>query len=209
MGSKAQGIKEFCKKFKDKTKNNWDDRANFQPYAKKYTLLEMDLSDDDDDDNIGFGSNVNNDVKIDDSQSKLGKSLKSFLNLILDQDMFKEQMVKKNFDVKKMPLGKLSKKQIAKGFEVLVDLESELKKSRPSSNEINELSSEFYTLIPHSFGRRVPPPIDTMIKVQEKFEALEFLQDVENAQDVMDNTKTLGIYIIYLCFYIGLICYIV
>ena len=45
--SKMDGAeKEFAKKFKDKTKNNWDDRDNFEPAAGKYTLLEMADSDD-------------------------------------------------------------------------------------------------------------------------------------------------------------------
>ena len=37
--------KEFKKKFKDKTKNNWDDRSDFTPHSGKYTLLEMDDQD--------------------------------------------------------------------------------------------------------------------------------------------------------------------
>jgi poly [ADP-ribose] polymerase len=35
-------IKAFEKKFKDKTSNNWADRANFVPKSGKYTLIEMD-----------------------------------------------------------------------------------------------------------------------------------------------------------------------
>ena len=38
-------IKEFTKKFKEKTKNNWEDREDFQPAKGKYTLLEMDGQD--------------------------------------------------------------------------------------------------------------------------------------------------------------------
>lgn len=34
--------KEFCKKFKDKTKNSWEERESFTPVKGKYTLLEMD-----------------------------------------------------------------------------------------------------------------------------------------------------------------------
>ena len=41
-GSADQAIKDFKKKFKDKTKNNWDERANFNAVKGKYTLLEMD-----------------------------------------------------------------------------------------------------------------------------------------------------------------------
>ena len=42
-------IKDFEKKFSDKTKNKWANRASFKPAAGKYTLLEMAGEDDDDD----------------------------------------------------------------------------------------------------------------------------------------------------------------
>ena len=34
-------IADFKKKFKDKTKNDWDKRDNFQPVPGKYTLIEL------------------------------------------------------------------------------------------------------------------------------------------------------------------------
>ena len=37
-----QAIKDFEKKFKDKTRNVWASRADFKPVPGKYTLLEMD-----------------------------------------------------------------------------------------------------------------------------------------------------------------------
>lgn len=42
-----------------------------------------------------------------------------------------------------MPLGKLSKSQIAKGFEILEEIEKEL--TKPKQTKINELSGKFYT----------------------------------------------------------------
>ena len=50
--TKDAAIADFKKKFKDKTRNNWDDRANFKPSPGKYTLIEMD-ADDEEDDNMG------------------------------------------------------------------------------------------------------------------------------------------------------------
>lgn len=35
-------VKDFEKKFKDKTKNNWSDRMNFVSHPGKYTLIEVD-----------------------------------------------------------------------------------------------------------------------------------------------------------------------
>lgn len=40
-------VKDFEKKFKDKTKNNWSDRENFTPHPGKYTMIEVEHDDDD------------------------------------------------------------------------------------------------------------------------------------------------------------------
>ena len=39
-----QGTKAFEKKYQDKTRNKWADRANFNPVPGKYTLIEVDQS---------------------------------------------------------------------------------------------------------------------------------------------------------------------
>ena len=41
-GTQEAAEREFCKKFKDKTKNSWEERENFTAVKGKYTLLEMD-----------------------------------------------------------------------------------------------------------------------------------------------------------------------
>ena len=46
---KAAG--EFCKKFRDKTKNAWEERDSFTPVPGKYTLIEMD--DEEPDEEVG------------------------------------------------------------------------------------------------------------------------------------------------------------
>ena len=47
---------------------------------------------------------------------------------------------------------------------------------------INAASSKFYTLIPHSFGRSVPPALATEEAVNKKFEMLNVLGDIVAAQ---------------------------
>jgi len=42
-------VEEFEKKFKDKTRNEWNNRSNFKTVAGKYTLLETDDDEDDED----------------------------------------------------------------------------------------------------------------------------------------------------------------
>lgn len=64
-------------------------------------------------------------------------------------------------DVKKMPLGKLSKQQIARGFEALEELEAALREQPLQATRLEELSSRFFTIVPHNFGRARPPTIDS------------------------------------------------
>ncbi len=69
-----------------------------------------------------------------------------------------------------MPLGKLSKQQIAKGFEVLEQIEAEIKKGE--RNKLEELANKFFTVIPHNFGRNRPPIISDDSVLQGKKEML-------------------------------------
>lgn len=70
-----------------------------------------------------------------------------------------------------MPLGKLSKLQIAKGFEVLEEIEGAMNQKSKNSR-LEELSSKFFTTIPHNFGRNRPPTINDKETVEKKKEML-------------------------------------
>ncbi|XP_062503131.1 protein mono-ADP-ribosyltransferase PARP3-like isoform X2 [Corticium candelabrum] len=120
---------------------------------------------------------------------KLDKQTQSLIKLIFDHDMFKEAMEKMELDTKKMPLGKISKSQIAKGFEVLEEMQTELKKMKPSGDRLKELSSRFYTLIPHSFGRQCSPTISTEEGVRYKMDMLLVLADIELAQELESESE--------------------
>lgn len=71
-----------------------------------------------------------------------------------------------------MPLGKLSKQQIARGFEALEALELALKAPTDGGHNLEELSSHFYTVIPHNFSRNRPPPINSPELLQAKKDML-------------------------------------
>jgi poly [ADP-ribose] polymerase len=180
--------KEFKKKFKDKTKNDWSERENFTPVPGKYTLIEMDdANDDDDDDMAGLKSVDETDAPKKIRPCKLEKPTQSLIKLIFDHDMFKEAMEKMELDTKKMPLGKISKAQIAKGFEVLEEIEQELKMK--NSRKLEALSSRFYTLIPHSFGRQRPPTISNEETVRKKMDMLLVLADIELVQELESESE--------------------
>ena len=184
----AKALKAFQSKFKDKTKNAWEDRASFEPHAGKYALIEIDRSVDD-----SKAEEIEEKLKGIDAEAakvqsktakkfapcKLDAPVEKFMNLIFDEDMFKGAMASFDIDVKKMPLGQLSKSQVEKGFEVLEDLEDAIKGKK--SKSVEQITSRFYTVIPHAFGRRVPPVIDTLELLEKKYEMLNVLNDIEIA----------------------------
>eukprot|EP00105_Crassostrea_gigas_P028461 XP_011450121.1 PREDICTED: poly [ADP-ribose] polymerase 3-like [Crassostrea gigas] len=177
--SPDDAIKDFKKKFQDKTGNKWENRDSFTPKTKKYTMIEMSLEDDDEDETDASAptkSAPSGPVE----RCTLDAPTQSLLNLIFNHDMFKDAMKSFDIDVKKMPLGKLSKAQIAKGFEVLEDLEKAV--DARNNAQIVSLSSKFYTVIPHDFGRKVPPVLNTLETIREKYDMLLVLGDIEIAQ---------------------------
>ncbi|XP_031706021.1 protein mono-ADP-ribosyltransferase PARP3 [Anarrhichthys ocellatus] len=182
-----KAVKDFEKKFKDKTKNNWSDRSNFVSSPGKYTLIEVDGEQDAevkvetvDGKTVKVATNVEA-CTLDDSTKKL-------IELIFSNDMFKEAMEFMNLDIKKMPLGKLSKIQIAKGFDVLEEIEAAMNK-KSGKKRLEELSSKFFTTIPHNFGRTRPPTIDDKEVVERKKEMLMVLADIELAQNLKSETE--------------------
>ncbi|KAM8930240.1 protein mono-ADP-ribosyltransferase PARP3 [Pelodytes ibericus] len=173
--------KNFEKKFRDKTKNSWSERESFTPHPGKYTMIEVEHDDD-----AEAGEAI---VKADTVDSvikkvrpcSLDKPTQDLMSLIFNADMFNEAMQTMNLDIKKMPLGKLSKAQIAKGFDALEDLQAALDR-KDNKAKLSELTSRFYTIIPHNFGRKTPPVIDSQEVLQAKKDMLLVLADIELAQ---------------------------
>ncbi|KAK1796545.1 hypothetical protein P4O66_009581 [Electrophorus voltai] len=175
-------IKNFEKKFKDKTKNNWTDRENFVSHSGKYTLIEVDGDQEAElkVDAVDGGTLV---MKKNVLPCKLDDPTQRLIKFIFNNDMFKEAMENMNLDIKKMPLGKLSKQQIAKGFEALEKLEEAIK-NKSKECKLAKLTSNFFTIIPHNFGRNRPPVINTDSILQSKKEMLLVLADIEIAQSL-------------------------
>ena len=84
--------------------------------------------------------------------SKLDPRLQDLIKLICDVNIINKTLSEIGYDAKKMPLGKLSENTLKAGYSALKDMEKELKKKAPNSGTLAQLSSKFYTLIPHDFG---------------------------------------------------------
>lgn len=82
------------------------------------------------------------------------------------------------------PLGVLTIGQIDKGQEVLDELVKIFQNKKSSYDELTKLSGDFYTLVPHKFGRSKSAAenaiIDSGDKILEKQETLQLMRDMLN-----------------------------
>lgn len=177
--SKAEAIIEFKKKFRAKTKNEWGEPFH---YAEgKYHLVDVESS------SQKLQIHLQHDKKRRELEKtavefelKLDEKTADLMRIIWDFDKMNRTMKELNLDPDQCPLGKLSNSQIQKGYSILKRIQHVLETSNRES-QIIELSNEFYSNIPQSFGMKKPPMINHPLKVKEKLTLLESLQEMEIA----------------------------
>lgn len=172
----------FKKKFLDKTKNQWEDKDNFEKVPGKYDLVFMDYSTND------------KEEKMDETDSapvkkpcSLDAKVQSLLELICDIKAMEECVLEMKFDTRKAPLGKLTTEQIRAGYAALKKIEECLKK-KGSNKDLLDACNQFYTRIPHDFGLRPPPIIRSEEELKEKIELLEALSDIQIAVKMVQSS---------------------
>ncbi|KAI8828622.1 poly polymerase catalytic domain-containing protein [Chytriomyces cf. hyalinus JEL632] len=189
FSSAAAAIKEFESKFKAKTQNLWADRENFEKHPGKYYLLERDWGDDTP--NEADVKSTETDPKDNKPipESKLDPAVQDIVRLIFNLEMMEKEMTEIGYDAKKMPLGKLTKKTIEKGYLELKAISEELdRKPQPRRNVLEQLSSNFYTIIPHVFGMTRPPVINTNPLLTAKLRMVEALGDIQITTTLLKTT---------------------
>ena len=177
----------FSAKFKDKAANNWDqirkDPTSFAPKPGKYTMIDIDLEDPSTvatiTRNLNPAGGAANHAAT--RPSALHPRVQDVLKIIFDKDMFKKQLAEMKIDAVKMPLGKLTKAQVEKGYRALEEVDRLIKASSVNTAKLQEAVSVFYTLIPHDFGRSQPVLLRTEEQVKQKFELLNVLADIQTA----------------------------
>uniref|UniRef100_A0A9J2QBA2 Poly [ADP-ribose] polymerase n=1 Tax=Ascaris lumbricoides TaxID=6252 RepID=A0A9J2QBA2_ASCLU len=188
FSSVDDAVKAFKKKFHDKTRNKFEERHKFVAHPGKYTIIEIEGEDEE---QPCASTKAIETVKVDsavEAPQILDSKTAALVKFIFDVDMFSEALTTMEIDINKMPLGKLSKSQIVKGFTVLEKIESVL--NNESRGDLTELSSQFYTIIPHAFGRRRPPTINTAEALRSKLDLLITLGDVEMALNLLKESDS-------------------
>ncbi|KAJ7454394.1 PARP-domain-containing protein [Mycena latifolia] len=156
--SASAAEKTFNKKFKSKTGVEWTGRESATPLDGKYIWLDRDYEVDDENKEAGDGPS-----------STLVPEVQALCNVIFSQELINAHLAAMNYNVAKTPLGKLGKTTISKGFSALKRLADVIddpkgtiaKKYGNADAAYATLSSVYYSIIPHVFGRFPLPVINT------------------------------------------------
>jgi poly [ADP-ribose] polymerase 2/3/4 len=197
----AVAKKAFEKKFRDKSSLPWTNRLD-PPKDGKYTFLEMDYEDDEGDDKVvkKEKEEEKEDAKLKEIppvESTLPEPVQQLVALIFNQEYALQALQDLNFDANKLPLGKLSKRTLQAGFQVLKELSELINDPSLASNydraytsALELLSNRYFTIIPHAFGRNRPPVITQPSLLKKEVELLDNLTDMEISNKIFRDSLT-------------------
>ncbi|KAH8292667.1 hypothetical protein KR044_013023 [Drosophila immigrans] len=167
-------IHNFHVVYSDKTGNEFENRNNFVKHPGLMFPVDIEYEDD---------------KKIEKADSahiasKLDIAIQNLIKLIFDVDSMKKTMLEFHIDMEKMPLGKLSLKQLQSAYIVLNEIYEMIQK-QASNARIIDASNRFYTLIPHNFGVNAPPLIESVKQVETLRQMLDSLSEIEVAYKII------------------------
>ncbi|KAM6498329.1 Poly(ADP-ribose) polymerase catalytic domain containing protein [Amanita muscaria] len=186
-------INEFKKQFKVKTSVDWAQRVGTTARKGKYTWLERDFEDTNEEEDKLTKPESKREVVPD---STLLPELQELCRLIFSTSLIEETLSSMNYDARKLPLGKLAKATILNGFAALKNLAEVIE--RPDCDLARQLgglraacehlSSAYYSIIPHDFGRSRPIVIDGMVVLKKELELVDALGDMEVASKLITSS---------------------
>ena len=207
----AGALKEFGKKFKELTGNDWSQRHNIVQKPGRYIRVHLD------DGNVAKAEETSASSSSSSSSSAASSSVSSasttsakaaddkgtasvpldgrlekLIATIFDAKAMNAELARLEIDAKKMPLGKLSQATIMSGYGILKEIETVIKAglNEASNQRLKALTTRFYMLIPHSFSEySTPPVINNEAILQAKISALESLMDMAIASELMAKTE--------------------
>ncbi len=207
-------LADWDARFHEKTGCSWSNKDNVVPQPGRYDYIAMKYEDELRTKEELDGSKTLERVvpKLVPQKKIIDKEVEALMGLIWDPEVFKNAMEQVRIDAKRMPLGKISKRQLDKAYEILDKLsevvstigEGDEEPDKEKELSILRLSSAFYTIIPYACGMSAPPPIRNEDSVSEKVEQLKVLDELIVAQEKLKSGKLLDLEEKYLTLNCGL-----
>ncbi|KAG8389232.1 hypothetical protein BUALT_Bualt02G0207400 [Buddleja alternifolia] len=172
--SQSDAIHEFKRLFLEKTGNSWEaweQKKNFQKQPGRFYPLDID-----------YGvKDISKKKQLNFTTCQLAPQLVELMKMLFNVETYRAAMMEFEINLSEMPLGKLSKSNIQKGFEALTQIQNLLSNTAhaPSVKEslIIDASNRFFTVIPSIHPHVIKDEDDFKSKVK----MLEALQDIEIA----------------------------
>eukprot|EP00033_Pygsuia_biforma_P002755 GCRY01003044.1.p1 GENE.GCRY01003044.1~~GCRY01003044.1.p1 ORF type:complete len:802 (-),score=261.54 GCRY01003044.1:417-2822(-) len=178
---------QFTKLYREKTGNLWG--RVFSKKVGKSFLIDLATKREVTEDEKSFVEQLSKRLPV-----QTDPRVAALVGSIFDSKAMLEVLAGWNIDVKKMPLGKLNRTQLSRGFATLREIEDVLcafyctgRSQFPPKVEmqLQALSQKFFTMVPHDFGFGTPPIINCFEMLKEKTEILEGLNEIAVAQALM------------------------
>jgi len=167
LASLPQAIKEFSSRYKSKTGVVWGDTKSI---PGKYIMLEIETA-----------TEIVETPTLPLVEEDIPEQTKNFLNKLTNKQTISKVYHSFQVDEKKLPLGKISSAQIAKAHDILGKIDHAIDGGDVTDN----LSSQFWTLVPYASGRsKAPPIIDTKEMVQTYADFLNVLSNLKVTNEV-------------------------
>ncbi|KAK6618637.1 hypothetical protein RUM43_013028 [Polyplax serrata] len=177
-------IQLFKESFEEQTGNEWDNRKNFKKVPGKKIMHDVEYK------QVQELLLVpeTKDTKPVAKSNTLSQSVQNLISLLFDTEAMKRTMLEFELDLNKMPLGKLSQKQIHSAFEILSTLQN-ISKDTSDRKVLIEKTNKFYSLVPHDFGINSPPLLDNEEIITQKIDMLNSLMDIEIAYKLLQDCE--------------------
>nr|CDS27075.1 poly (ADP ribose) polymerase 1 [Hymenolepis microstoma] len=185
LDAAAQNFQEL---FLEKTGNAWGTpKGKFLKLPRRFYPLDMEHFNPTDEET----AKVTQITKI---PSKLETRVQALINFLFDVASMTNALIEFEIDLRKMPLGKISRAQIQEAYSVLSDISTLLSSNKalegPAKSKLIGDTTRFYTLIPHDFGMKMPPLLDNLEVIKSKSKMLEDLLKIEVAYSLMKTSNS-------------------
>ncbi|KAH7100308.1 poly polymerase catalytic domain-containing protein [Auriculariales sp. MPI-PUGE-AT-0066] len=211
----AEAEQFFKDQFKSKSGIQFEQRRTAAPKASKYTWIDLQYEGEEEEEVAAAIGNGDTKPKVREAtpNSQLEKPVKELVEFIFNPAYIQNHLGHFNYDAHKLPLGKLSKDTVRRGYAALKDIADAIEapskddtkdeddedeapakgrgrkrtgtSKKPTKNDLAELSSRFYTLIPHDHGRNRPPIINTKEMVKRESDLIDTLVELEETKDLV------------------------
>jgi len=195
--TREKAIEEFCKIFKSKSGNDWENKDFFKKQTGKYQLLNFTCKTNAKEYIVPFDLKNPNVPK-----SRLDKDMKKIMEDITNMKMYQASMNSFHIDQEFLPLANLTKEILNEAQQILFEIkecqeeEEAIRKLESGKQDLNKIldlkdkvaerSSRFYELIPDNRYRNCPvPPIESPYMLSEKSNMINSLLDFEISSKII------------------------